>query len=696
MASYLQRLLSLGQKSIVTTGDPEPQKTQNGRDSDLLNSMNKVLGLPKSSDVVVVGGGIHSLIFAIHARTIELKKNPSSANPIRSITILEKCPSPSYKIGESTLTVFGLWLKLIGISSPMLWRLFGPKDGLALYYFSESDNTENVNGNNYYTSFVANGPPGDVVATLQIERKVSELMLTLFAQRLGITVLHGKQVVVDGETVVGVSPGSSPVSSPSLGNKEDMEDCVNVKFLDVETKKQESINARLIIDATGRFHRFASKAKHRIERPEGFNTHAFWAYWECNVDEEDIPLRDYESVNTNHICIPEGWAWVIRLPTWEGTPLTNLTAMINHLLDLNASLTPGDAYLSTGELIKRFNLSFRWVISIGFALRSDTIFPSQTILNTHGCYEEEQKFNWVVSKYAHVREFMGRFTLIEDLYGEGTTWFTRKNIAFRAPRVSGCIANSNSNPNSNSNSSVSWMAIGDATGFTNPLYSPGINANMGTSIFVAEMLESYFSPSISPKLKSEERQALCQKYEKFCEYRIENLQRMNVFNYMLFRSPELGPLGPLWQYLIGTGNQLFRNTREYTLETAGQKLLTRWDCRCKDERYIVCASKTITLLSGPVSEPLSRERVEEVREWIMGCVREAVETGEYKGRWGGLLRYCDDGLVFRGEGKRERDVLARRCEGCGEWRMMRGDCCRCPFCGWVHPVEMSTKVLYGI
>lgn len=38
-----------------------------------LNSLNAVKGLPRQSDVVVVGGGIHALIYAIHARTLELK-----------------------------------------------------------------------------------------------------------------------------------------------------------------------------------------------------------------------------------------------------------------------------------------------------------------------------------------------------------------------------------------------------------------------------------------------------------------------------------------------------------------------------------------------------------------------------------------------------------------------------------------------
>jgi hypothetical protein len=165
-------------------------------DAEHLNSFNLAEAPPKS-DIVVIGAGIQSLIYAIHTRSLELQdsskcwciiplrfahsKTFPQNRALTTITILEKSFCPGYKIGESTLTVFGLWLKMIGIHSPMLSRLFGPKDGLDFYYFSLTGDPEN------YTHFVANGPPGDFVPTLQIERKISELMLTLFAQRLGIT-----------------------------------------------------------------------------------------------------------------------------------------------------------------------------------------------------------------------------------------------------------------------------------------------------------------------------------------------------------------------------------------------------------------------------------------------------------------------------------------------------------------------------
>jgi hypothetical protein len=279
-------------------------------ESELLNSYNTTKHSPQNSDIVVVGGGIHSLIYAIHVKVKELRdakgqfkmyfasetRQPgrclmlgpealltdvSIAKSPTTITIFEQNSSPGYKIGESTLTVFGLWLKMVGIDSPMLARLFGPKDGLAFYYFSSLGDPED------YTQFIANGPPADFVPTLQVERKISELMLTLFAQRLGISIFHGREVMVDNSTPAHHEAG------------------MTLQVRDCATKSLSPVQAQLVVDASGRFHRFASKAS-RIERPESFNTSAFWAYWECPCDENEIDLRDYESVNTNHLCVAEG------------------------------------------------------------------------------------------------------------------------------------------------------------------------------------------------------------------------------------------------------------------------------------------------------------------------------------------------------------------------------------------------------
>lgn len=167
------------------------------------------------------------------------------------------------------------------LTSTSVWRLFGPKDGLAFYYLPFNGEWDGV------TDVCANGPAGDFVATLQIERKISELLLTLYAQRLGVKVLHGHSVDINATKL--------PTEDGTPSGRVEVSDGINKRGIDT----------KFVVDATGRFRRFASKAA-RVKRLEGFNTDAFWAYFEMKGDEADIPLNMYESCHTNHICMAEG------------------------------------------------------------------------------------------------------------------------------------------------------------------------------------------------------------------------------------------------------------------------------------------------------------------------------------------------------------------------------------------------------
>lgn len=361
------------------------------------------------------------------------------------------------------------------------------------------------------------------------------------------------------------------------------------------------------------------------------------------------------------------WAWVIRLPSWEGSPIPNLMEMINHLLDLNDRKTPGDQFPSCHELAKKFGLEFKWVVSIGFALRTDVVYPED--MSSYGKGEAERKFNWIVNRYPKMKGLMDQHVLIENLYGPGTTWFIRKHLAYQSPKVSG----------------PGWVAIGDAVGFTNPLFSPGINANMGTSVFAAELTRPYLAAK-DPIA----RMKVSQKYEKYCEKRIPGLNRMNVFNYLCMRSPKLGPLGPLWQYLVGTGNPNWQRIRSFVFGNVSEMLMG-WDWGAHEEEYVDFVNQAIVLLDGPPSEP-SAETVTAVLKLSDISVKSAIASGKYKNRWAGLLRWYDDDLEFC-EDKNWKDVLSRRCKQCGNWRILREDLLKCAVCGGLASLDESKKVL---
>ncbi|KAH7310771.1 hypothetical protein B0I35DRAFT_453111 [Stachybotrys elegans] len=632
--------------SFGTTITSPTSKTS---DEAFLNSKNLHPEIPSSSDVVVVGGGIHSLIYAIHThlRSRSLSAADSSAS-VPSITILERLSSPGYKIGESTLTTFGVWLKTVGISTSVLWRLFGAKDGLAFYYLPEDGSWDGV------TSFCANGPRGDFVATLQIERKISELLLTLYAQRLGVKVLHGVDVDV-----------AATETGPNNGNQNSL-GTAHLSVVKLTGGKE--IETKLLVDATGRFRRFSSKAS-RTERFEGINTDSFWAYFEMDGDESELPFENYESCHTNHVCLAEGWAWLIRLPTWENSPIQNLVPMINHLLDLNDANAHSDAYPSMQQLTKQFGCKVRWVTSIGYALRRDVLYPPGEELEKYGSCEAERKFRWITAKYPRMQAYMDRHRLIRDLYGPSSTWFIRKQLSYISPVVAGMA------PAGDGLAGMTWAAIGDAAGFTNPLYSPGINCNMATSILLAEKTLSLLTSDLRT------RQDILKHYNKFCSDRVANLHRMNVFNYVLMRSPRTGPLGPLWQYLSGTGNARWQRAAEFVSIERVADFVTTWEWGSQHPEYIAFAQQVIRLLSGPLQDgPPEEAKIEEVLWLSQTMLTDVKMGGRYHNRWAGLFSYYNNELQ-----------LAVRCEGCGNWRILTGDSRRCCVCGFACKEVNITK-----
>lgn len=364
------------------------------------------------------------------------------------------------------------------------------------------------------------------------------------------------------------------------------------------------------------------------------------------------------------------WAWIIRLPSWEGSPLPNLIKMINFLLDLNAQDTHPDNYPSALGLAATFGLKFRWVVSIGYALRNDVVYPED--IASMGSCEAERKFNWITRKYARMQALMDQHTLIKDLYGPKTTWFIRKGLSYETTGVTG----------------HRFAAIGDATGFTNPLYSPGINCNMATSIHLAESTGTYLAAR-TPQA----RQAVMDEYERFCAGRVPDLHRMNTCNYLLMRSTRTGPLGPLWQYLCGTGNEQWRHLAACTFANVAESVTT-WEWGANRAEYIAFANEVIALLGGPPSQAES-EQVAAVLRLSQKKLSEVMASGKFRNRWAGLFRYYDDDLNYCPD-KTERDVLSRKCETCGNWRILRDDITKCATCGAENHLNSIIKYSSGL
>ena len=166
----------------------------------------------------------------------------------------------------------------------------------------------------------------------------------------------------------------------------------------------------------------------------------------------DIDLPHWNRVVTRHLCFPDGWVWFIRLLSWESTPRENLVNMIDFLLDQHQAGVSEEKLPGVAELADRFGCTYKVVMSIGVTVRNDADNAVSSDLVGKGA---EERFNYWQKKYRIFDETMSHYELQEY---EGRKFFQRKRLAYRLPQVAG----------------RGWLAIGNASGFTNPIYSPGM------------------------------------------------------------------------------------------------------------------------------------------------------------------------------------------------------------------------------
>ncbi|KAH7029238.1 uncharacterized protein B0I36DRAFT_374812 [Microdochium trichocladiopsis] len=631
----------------VVDKEPMPKHTfaeraaaNNLNDAEILNSNNSAgPDVPSDADVVIAGGGIHGLIYAIQSATVK------SGN--LSVSLIEKNSKPGYKIGESTLPAFSLWCKLHGLTADYLLRIFGLKDGLAFYFMREND------ADNYGDNLIV-GTPGEHLSGYQVERPVSELLFTLLAQRQGVNVYHGKKVDFVASDVQG-GLHNSKISVVDAAKE--------------ATQPSASIDTSLLVDATGRFRQLASK-KASLKRFEGFNTDAFWAYYTHPEDKRKMPFRGYEGCQTNHLCIPEGWFWVIRLLSWEGNSTAKMMDMLTYLLDCAEAGVPSDQLPCTAKLAEMFDLKYQWVTSVGVAARNDVKYPDD--LAQYGSTEAERKLNYFIRKYPRINELMTNFELIQDLYGPKTTFFVRKTLTYQSPVVSG----------------PGWLAIGDACGFTNPLYSPGINVGMASSTYAAELTHKALDDAKQGSIAAAEStiRKIFAPYDDFITNLIPSLDQMNRFNYLCFRDPRLGERVAIpWQYYASAsvGFDPLHTQGTFTLDQEQfGRYAKNWLWGAQMPAYDAIARETVKLLSPfSLGEEVPGEVVQKVLDTSAKLMAASFAENPAKIiRWGGKVK-SHDGMMRYQEGKTGRDHFTSQCAGCNCWTIRREDWTLCHFCG---------------
>jgi flavin-dependent dehydrogenase/CRP-like cAMP-binding protein len=378
--------------------------------------------LVKEYDVVVIGAGPHALAYATWIK---------QDRPETRIALVDKRPTPGFKIGESTLGPVVRAVMQLGVPLPAMRRLFNNKIGLHFWWMGEDSNELHAQSDQV------------IEETYQLERRVFELLMMNVARRAGVDIYQGTKALIDESTIHG-----------------------QPKELVCETASGDVLRLRssILCDASGPA---AVMGRHLGIRRKyaDFNTSAYWGYF---LQKSDPGIPEWDVAATRHLCFPEGWVWFIELASWERAPDDKLNAMIDYLLDLGDDEA---RYPTRFELAERFDCPLdQWPVSIGVVPRTDTDTAVDLPL--------DQRFQHYVDRYPAFKRIMDCHELIEDPYAGHPTYISFTEITQHSDRYAG----------------DGWLLIGDAAYFVNPLYSPGLTYGHSLASFAAaetvKLLES--------------------------------------------------------------------------------------------------------------------------------------------------------------------------------------------------------------
>ncbi|KAJ7870448.1 hypothetical protein B0H13DRAFT_2556313 [Mycena leptocephala] len=605
-------------------------------ESQLLNSNNKRAFTGKA-DVVVAGAGILGLCYAIHLK---------NTSPDIKIEVFEKSSSPVQKIGESTLSPFSTFTTGDILPHNYLLRLFALKDGLQFYSLDQQGRE------------ITAHDIGGLDISYQLDRRMSELFMTMWAQSIGINVYHGISVDFEMPVDCSLTKGLNEVSLDTVARPFTTP---KVILKDSSHSIGTTVDARLVCDASGFSRRLTSKFGAR-EKFEGWNTDAYWTYFrEKDGGSVDNRLLGWNYPATKHLCFPEGWGWFIGLISWHHAPLANLMDLVAHLITSAAAGVPADELPSTRSLSKTFACPYERITSIGWAVRDDFKLPAD--LSAYGAGEAEQKFNFFKSRYPTIETLLNdSYELLPGYYG-GRTYFVKKGLSYRSPVAAG----------------EGWLAIGNSAGFTNPLISPGINAGVAGAWRAANLTAKVLAAPVQEARAA--MTAAAKDHQTFMhDFALPRLYNMNRLWYNSFRDHRLFEAGPRTLWSVS-----FKEVDDHYYGEQGAKYTetdARWMLGSGLDEFQALCSEVLDVLDGANGGALpSEEEVQKVLAISKRIVRERTERWP-ENQWGRWLRQYDHKLE-KVPGKTARSegflVEAKRCDGCKHFTHNRTN--MCPVCG---------------
>lgn len=234
-------------------------------------------------DVAILGGGIAGNLLA---RQLQLSQ------PGLRIGLFERSTERGYKVGESSVEITAAHLVRRVDLGRYLYQEHLPKNGLR-YFFDTPEHDAELEAMSEMGTISMPFHP-----TFQIDRARFEADLLRMNAEAGVEVRVGAKV--EGVT---------------LG-----EDCEPHRFVSAEGSARRPIEARWLVDATGRASLLAKKLGLRVPEPSHFMASA-WGRFERVADIDAMGSAAWRGrvrwtnrgLSTVHFCYPGYWIWFIAL-----------------------------------------------------------------------------------------------------------------------------------------------------------------------------------------------------------------------------------------------------------------------------------------------------------------------------------------------------------------------------------------------
>jgi len=190
--------------------------------------------------------------------------------------------------------------------------------------------------------------------------------------------------------------------------------------------------------------------------------------------------------------------------------------LLAYIIDSVSKGVSADEIPCTQELFNAFDCPYEFITLIGWVVRNDFKTFGEN-LNEHDASEGERKFNYIKRKYPALQRLMnGSYELLPKYYG-AQTYFVRKAMAYQSLIVA----------------DDRWLAIGNSTGFTNPLISSEINAGIEGAFYAATLTDNILTAPLRDRMPVMQRCAQMHQAH-MCTFKLPRLHLMNCLWYNSF------------------------------------------------------------------------------------------------------------------------------------------------------------------